>query len=101
MKNVQILIITAFTSALALFANEALAEEPKAENNVTSDVRTIISENDNSRTIIVGVNKDKTESGLSTQSVIVAPDYNCYAPYKKPQPLHHQHDNRHHLPAHE
>ncbi len=96
MKNAQFLIITAFTSALALFANEALAEDPKAD-----DVRTIISEDDNSRTIIVGVNKDKTESGLSTQTVTVAPDYNCYAPYKKPQPRHHLHDNRHHLPTHE
>lgn len=101
MKNVQILIITAFAGTLALFANEAQAKDTRTDNNATSDVRTIITEDDNSRTIIVGVNKDKTKSGLSTQTVIVSPDYNFYAPYKKPQPRHHQYDNRHHLPAHE
>lgn len=86
--------IATFAISFAMLMDPALAADPDTRREETSDVRTIISEDDATRTIVVGVNKAKPLPSSQPQTVIISPDYNCYAPYKMPQHHHHEH----HLP---
>ncbi len=97
MGNIRISVIASIAVSFAVFMNSSIAADPDKNSEPTSDVRTIISEDEATRTIVVGVNKAKPLPSSQPQTVIISPDYNCYAPYKRPQPHHHEH----HLPPQE
>lgn len=94
MGNIRISVIVAIAVSVAVFMNSSMAADPDKNSKESSDVRTIISEDEATRTIVVGVNKAKPLPSSQPQTVIISPDYNCYAPYKRPQP----HRHEHHLP---
>ncbi len=96
--RISMMAIIAGIGALAINAS-CWAAAPEGTKERGTDIRTIITEDENTRSIVVGVNKPTLQQSNQNQTVIVAPDYNCYAPYKK-TPHHYQHqEHRHALPA--
>ena len=85
MRKLNTFTLAFLISSLCLNIASVSAVPNDERHNSNTDVRTIITEDDNTRTIVVGVNKPKTELNKQSQVLIVPPNYNCYAPNADPR----------------